>query len=423
MEYNSEQQTIINCDEPNILVNACFGSGKTTTLVGSIQRYEKLHPNDHITAITFTKKAAESLAERINDRKVEISTIHSWAYRRLQQIGNKYGFRISLLEENVIKDILKQLCLKRRQYYINQFQLYSFVMGNYNIDVDEKIKHTLNLLRKDYINYKEQNKLYDFTDLPKYLYDMCIEYQYIITDTDALFVDEFQDIDPVQLDVFDIVAARKRMYIGDYKQAIYGFRGACVGIFDKLIAKGGWTVFDLKINYRSKQEIADYATSLYKETVGYAKRGSVFNADIEDIIYKHEIDCERKFGGTVVRIGETEDDCYIFDTSEYYWEKGDALHAVKTFLESNVQILCRSNKQVKKIQSMGWQNVSTVHQAKGLEYDSVILVNNYGDNIEELNILYVGITRAKNMLCIIDYDMLLYCLANCQNLKKSNVLF
>lgn len=77
MEYNSEQQTIINCDEPNILVNACFGSGKTTTLVGSIQRYEKLHPNDHITAITFTKKAAESLAERINDRKVEISTIHS----------------------------------------------------------------------------------------------------------------------------------------------------------------------------------------------------------------------------------------------------------------------------------------------------------------------------------------------------------
>lgn len=318
MEYNSEQQTIINCDEPNILVNACFGSGKTTTLVGSIQRYEKLHPNDHITAITFTKKAAESLAERINDRKVEISTIHSWAYRRLQQIGNKYGFRISLLEENVIKDILKQLCLKRRQYYINQFQLYSFVMGNYNIDVDEKIKHTLNLLRKDYINYKEQNKLYDFTDLPKYLYDMCIEYQYIITDTDALFVDEFQDIDPVQLDVFDIVAARKRMYIGDYKQAIYGFRGACVGIFDKLIAKGGWTVFDLKINYRSKQEIADYATSLYKETVDYAKRGSAFNADIEDIIYKHEIDCERKFGGTVVRIGETENDCYIFDTSEYY---------------------------------------------------------------------------------------------------------
>lgn len=72
---------------------------------------------------------------------------------------------------------------------------------------------------------------------------------------------------------------------------------------------------------------------------------------------------------------------------------------------------------------MGWQNVSTVHQAKGLEYDSVILVNNSGDNIEELNILYVGITRAKNMLCIIDYDMLLYCLANCQNLKKSNVLF
>lgn len=28
MEYNSEQQTIINCDAPNILVNACFGSGK-----------------------------------------------------------------------------------------------------------------------------------------------------------------------------------------------------------------------------------------------------------------------------------------------------------------------------------------------------------------------------------------------------------
>lgn len=106
-------------------------------------------------------------------------------------------------------------------------------MGNYNVDIDEKIERVFRIITNDYIKFKRQNKLYDFTDLPLYLLDVCQEYDEHIDNTDALFVDEFQDIDPVQLAVFEYVDASKRVYIGDPKQAIYAFRGACSAVFDK----------------------------------------------------------------------------------------------------------------------------------------------------------------------------------------------
>jgi superfamily I DNA/RNA helicase len=57
--------------------------------------------------------------------------------------------------------------------------------------------------------------------------------------------------------------------------------------------------------------------------------------------------------------------------------------------EKGTQILCRTNRQVKKIQSYGIDNVSTIHQAKGLEYDNVIMTDFVIDTEEEKNIAYV----------------------------------
>lgn len=120
MEYNRQQQAIIDCRDNNMIIVACAGSGKTRSIVGAIHRYIKDHPTHHVTAITFTRKAAEELATRIGNNNVEVSTIHSWAYRRLQRFAAKYDFKVQLLEDDVIKDILKKLCTKRRQYYLNQ---------------------------------------------------------------------------------------------------------------------------------------------------------------------------------------------------------------------------------------------------------------------------------------------------------------
>lgn len=178
----------------------------------------------------------------------------------------------------MIKDILKKLCARRNQYYINQRLLYSYIMGNKNIDLDEKISRVFKLIAADYESFKRKNKLYDFTDLPLYLRDICVEYDEIIDNIDALFVDEFQDIDPVQLEVFEFVKTKKRMYIGDPKQAIYAFRGACSEVFNQFKTED-WEWFDLSINYRSKQNIIDYTETAYAIAKDFVQSKTIYTTD------------------------------------------------------------------------------------------------------------------------------------------------
>ena len=415
MNYNLSQQRTIDAIDDNMVIKAPAGSGKTSCIIGVIHKYHEDHPQDKVVAITFTRKAAGELQERMNLCGVEVSTIHSWSYRRLQILSGEYGFDINLLEDDVIKDILKKLCKLRRQYYLNQFQLFSYVMGNYNIDVDDKIKRVFETIRSDYIKYKRKNQFYDFTDLPQYLYDKLLDYDERIVDIDALFVDEFQDVDPVQLEIFKLVDAKKKVYIGDPQQSIYQFRGAVEEVFENL---NNFVEYNLDINYRSYQEIVDYASTVYDAAKESNQDDEILN--ICDITYynKSSIICERGNGGLI----------YIIDQLGCCTEiVNDRQHSDSLILKSLIpavgtQILCRSNRQVKKLQAMGIENVSTIHQAKGLEYTTVILVDFPIDGDEERNIAYVGMTRAKNILCVVDFDVLM-CIVCQEEINTNKKLF
>ena len=76
-------------------------------------------------------------------------------------------------------------------------------------------------------------------------------------------------------------------------------------------------------------------------------------------------------------------------------------------MTKNPYILCRSNKQVKAIQNLGYKNVSTVHQAKGLEYPNVIFTDMELAGEEEVNIAYVACTRAQNALLVAQFNRLM----------------
>ena len=284
-------------------------------------------------------------------------------------------------------------------------------MGNYNVDVDEKIERVFRTIAGDYVKFKRQNKLYDFTDLPLYLLDVCKEYDEHIQDSDALFVDEFQDIDPIQLAVFEYVDVTKRVYIGDPKQAIYAFRGACSTVFDNFKVDG-WSWYTLNTNYRSYQNIANYAEAVYERAKSIIDEHNVYSAiNFPAIIPTCEIECSKGEGGTVVLV--TDMNGLMLDGDNWVDTSYEATESFVTNLVAsrNTQILCRSNKQVKKLKTMGIDSVSTVHQAKGLEYDNVILVDFPQDSEEELNIGYVAATRARNNLAVVNWDLLLYYVA------------
>jgi len=81
----------------------------------------------------------------------------------------------------------------------------------------------------------------------------------------AALVDEFQDTDPVQAEIFQrLFAAHGRLYlIGDPKQAIYGFRGA--DVFSYLDAAGGAQHrHDLDANQRSVTPLVRTVNAIFE---------------------------------------------------------------------------------------------------------------------------------------------------------------
>ena len=87
-----------------------------------------------------------------------------------------------------------------------------------------------------------------------------------------IFVDEYQDINPVQQAILDLLSGQDNVFaVGDVKQSIYGFRGARSEAFlerlksasvDPKDASGGLRV-DLNANWRSDKGILDFVNKIF----------------------------------------------------------------------------------------------------------------------------------------------------------------
>ena len=91
----------------------------------------------------------------------------------------------------------------------------------------------------------------------------------------AALIDEFQDTDPLQYEIFSRVfdgPGHRLMFIGDPKQSIYGFRGA--DLFTYLSAKatvhrrGGDRIFTLRENHRSEAALVEAVNALFQKVPG-----------------------------------------------------------------------------------------------------------------------------------------------------------
>ena len=162
MKYNELQQLAIDSTAPKVLVTAPAGSGKTSTLVGAIQKYAEENPFDRIVAITFTKKAALELQSRTFGLKVDSSTIHSWSLKELNRLGVKHKFKVSILQDDQIQEILQVLSRKCGYYSMNFYLLFAYVMGNYNIDVAQSTKMKYEKVLKTFQQTIEKSLLPDF---------------------------------------------------------------------------------------------------------------------------------------------------------------------------------------------------------------------------------------------------------------------
>ena len=103
-----QQREAIVSLEDNVLVISSAGSGKTLTTVGKV-RYliDKQHVNpENILLITFTRKAAESLSDRLGEKKLKCRTFHKLA---LDIIGEATGEKPSITPQDFSVQVYHKL--------------------------------------------------------------------------------------------------------------------------------------------------------------------------------------------------------------------------------------------------------------------------------------------------------------------------
>lgn len=74
-------------------------------------------------------------------------------------------------------------------------------------------------------------------------------------------------------------------------------------------------------------------------------------------------------------------------------------------LQFKPMILGRLNKYVTWItKTLNYPNADTIHGAKGLEYPNVIVIDTPITTLEDLNVAYVALTRARDRVLVINWQ-------------------
>lgn len=122
--------------------------------------------------------------------------------------------------------------------------------------------------RKQYRQYKDEHHLIDFNDMEE-MFLQLLDIKEVQDDIKSrythLFVDEFQDSNPMQVRIFQKLSSLiKSCYVGDKKQAIYGFRGADTDL-TTAVADSINDIEHLKHSYRSVEPLVKFSNKIFSQ--------------------------------------------------------------------------------------------------------------------------------------------------------------
>ena len=293
---NSAQKAAVECTEGPSLIIAGAGSGKTRVLTCRVAHILEgdCRPGQ-VLALTFTKKAAGEMKERVallvGDRKarwIQMGTFHSVFIRFLREYASQLGYpeHFTIYDQtdsrSVIKQCIKELELDDKNYkpavvqsIISMAKNSLVTVGGYRANVENMERDRIARrprLADVYQRYQEKCRAagaMDFDDIllqmnillarfPEACQDIASRFRYIL-------VDEYQDTNHAQYMILRRLAEPHHniCVVGDDSQSIYGFRGA--RIENILRFKKDYPEakeFRLEQNYRSTQTIVAAANSL-----------------------------------------------------------------------------------------------------------------------------------------------------------------
>ncbi|HEV8613417.1 MAG TPA: UvrD-helicase domain-containing protein, partial [Gemmatimonadales bacterium] len=234
---SSRQRDAIEAALGPLLVLAGPGAGKTFCLIERIRFLIEAQGFDpaRICAVTFTNKAAQEIAERLEKALGQRSqgltggTLHALCAGILREHGELIGVRrgFGIADEEYQKDVLRRLGVwrdKRRAWLLTRFGLYRAK------DVP-LVPQDLAVFNR-YRLHLEQRNLLDFDDLVVRTAELLAAHEAVADEVaarwDYLLVDEFQDLNPRQYAVVRRLARAHRnlFVVGDDEQSVYSWTGA-----------------------------------------------------------------------------------------------------------------------------------------------------------------------------------------------------
>ncbi len=287
---NDSQREAVTHPGGPLLVLAGAGSGKTRVITHRIAHLIRSGvPPGRILALSFTNKAAREVAERVaglvgrgRADGLTVSTFHALGLRVLREEIGRLGRepRFTLLTESDQRAIVRQI-VRDAGWPLDPGEVHGAIglWKNRGVSPDAvPDSGTAAALREAYRAYQDllaAQGAVDFDDL------LVLPVRIFRENPDCrahwqgrfrhLLVDEYQDTNPVQFDLLHALVGPERNLcaVGDDDQAIYGWRGAEVGLilrFEQTFQ--GARVVLLEENYRSTSTILEAAHAVVSRIPG-----------------------------------------------------------------------------------------------------------------------------------------------------------
>lgn len=416
MKKNLAQEEVINNIYGQMIVIACPGSGKTTTLLRRIHHMiedEFINPSE-ILMITFTNAAATEMRTRYEkvygeNPGITFCTIHALCLKFLERFD---GFNKNNLLTNPI-DFLEDEINKlteiddKGKFTTELFTDISVVKNNsidpykYKPKCCENVKLFAELFEK-YERKKKEEELFDFDDL------LIRTYELIQKERDMLdwlrdrygyiHVDEYQDTNYIQRDIIYAITGENGnlTVVGDDDQSIYAFRGAKPEIMLNFKEKYPDAIeVYMDTNYRSDKEIIKYAKNLVEHNKARFKKDIKASSEQEgEVVYKCFDGKKKEMEGIVEEINSLiangvnpSDIAILYRTNSQSLQVADALSEIKLPFYSSENIPNRYEHIIYRDILAYHRFANRIGSPKELQRDFLTTIkhpNRYFHNIDSL---------------------------------------
>ena len=358
---------------------------------------------------------------------------------------------ISSEESRYVRKLVNLICRFITNFKTNGFDIDEFDRM-YHSTTNVRSRLFLNICQDCYLEYQrylKENSAVDFEDMInesarvlRQVKEMKekLHFKYII-------VDEYQDISRQRFDLTTAISEvcdGKIIAVGDDWQSIYAFSGSDISLFTKFQEKMGYAKL-LKIvrTYRNAQDVIDIAGNFIQKNPTQIEKQLISPKNIDNPVIIYTYDSSYKQRGDDRRSGALYATANAVETAlsqilEYNRQAGKK-HDGSILLLGRYGFdgdylersgLFEYKTRGSKIKSVKYPQLDitfmTVHMAKGLGYDNVIVVNGknetYGfpskieddpvlsfvtkgdnsiDYAEERRLFYVAMTRTKNRVYFI----------------------